>query len=110
MSKVTFYTGISNYMQIKPKKAVIREENNSVIKDTSTGFEMVIEASKAVTPEIPKEKTILRKEPEYLKVEVISRGNNNPNKKDEPTPYDIYERMKKESILHPINIKEDKSK
>ena len=110
MSKVTLYSGINAYKQMQPKKAVVKEENSRITKDNSTGFEMYIEASKAVTPDIPKDKKLIHKEPEYRRVESVSKGSNNSNKKDEPTPYDIYERMKNASILHPINIKEEKSK
>ena len=76
----------------------------------SDGLDKYREAYKAITPRTCEPIKIEKEKKEYRKVEEVSSSSNNPRKKDEPTPYDIYERMKSESTLHPINIKEGKSK
>ena len=76
----------------------------------SDGLDKYREAYKAITPRVYEPFKIEKENKEYRKVEEVSSSSNNPRKKDEPTPYDIYERMKSESALHPINIKEGKSK
>ena len=70
----------------------------------SNGIDIFREAYKAVTPRVEEPVKIEKEESEYRKVEEVSSSNNNPNKRDEPTPQDFYDRFMAEKSLHPVNI------